>query len=191
VWSWRGEGTKIKTTKISSEELTCNSVKFCTSENFSLYGMREKEYVIFGTVLGVANWIHSLSSQTFRFCMRAGGHYSDFKLVWSTRNAKFELAIAEATPFNYSARGGGANAPYSYCIQYEIWKILRKIHAGGDNKLLIQFASPYRYYGIAMNWMYSGWPLQAGLSLTIVIPEYSCSVGIDIVTHLNTGNTLV
>jgi hypothetical protein len=53
--------------------------------------------------------------------MRAGGHYSDFKLVQSTRTAKFELAIAEATPFNYSTRGGGAKAPYySYCIQYEI-----------------------------------------------------------------------
>jgi hypothetical protein len=49
---------------------------------------------------------------TFRFCMRAGGHFSDFKLVHSTRNAKFELAIAEATPFNYSARGGGAKAQY-------------------------------------------------------------------------------
>jgi hypothetical protein len=40
--------------------------------------------------------------------MRAGGHYSYFKLVQSTRNAKFELAIAEAMPFDYSARGGGA-----------------------------------------------------------------------------------
>jgi hypothetical protein len=37
VWSQRGEGAKIKTTKISSEGLTCNSVKFCTSENFPLY----------------------------------------------------------------------------------------------------------------------------------------------------------
>jgi hypothetical protein len=38
VWSRHGEGTKIKTTRISSEGLTCNSAKFCTSENFPLYG---------------------------------------------------------------------------------------------------------------------------------------------------------
>jgi hypothetical protein len=74
--------------------------------------------------------------------MRAGGQYSDFELVQSTRNAKFELVIAEATPFNYSDRGGGAKAPYSYCIQYEIFE---KIHAGGDDKLRIQFALPYVY----------------------------------------------
>jgi hypothetical protein len=56
----------------------------------------------------------------FSILHAAGGHYLDFKLVQSTRNAKFELAIAEATPFNYSAQGGGAKAPYSYCIQSEI-----------------------------------------------------------------------
>ncbi len=43
VWSWRWEGAKIKTTKISSEGLTCNSAKLCTGENFPLYGMRGKE----------------------------------------------------------------------------------------------------------------------------------------------------
>jgi hypothetical protein len=95
----------------------------------------------YDSILGGANWIHSLLSQTFWFYMRAGGHYSDFKLVRSTRNAKFELAIAEATLFIYSARGGGANAPYSYCIQYEI-RNFWEIHAGGDDKLRIQFASP-------------------------------------------------
>jgi hypothetical protein len=40
--------------------------------------------------------------------MRAGGHYSDLKLVPSTRNAKYELEIAKATTFNYSAQGFGA-----------------------------------------------------------------------------------
>jgi hypothetical protein len=39
VWSQHGEGAKIKTTKISSEGLTCNSTKFCCSENFPLYGI--------------------------------------------------------------------------------------------------------------------------------------------------------
>jgi hypothetical protein len=51
--------------------------------------------------------------------MQVGGHYSDFKLVQSTRNSKFELAIAKATLFNYSARGGGAKAAiyiYIYII---------------------------------------------------------------------------
>jgi hypothetical protein len=75
--------------------------------------------------------------------MQAGGHYSDFKLVQSMRNAKFELAIAEATPFNYSAQGGWAKAPYSYCIQSEMIFFL-EIDAGGDDKLRIQFASPYK-----------------------------------------------
>jgi hypothetical protein len=60
-------------------------------------------------------YLTSLSSQTFQFCMRAGDHYSDFKLVQSMKNAKLELAIAKATPFNYSARGGRTKAPHSYC----------------------------------------------------------------------------
>ena len=33
-------GVKFRTTKISSEDLDGNSVKFCTSENFPLYGIR-------------------------------------------------------------------------------------------------------------------------------------------------------
>ena len=52
-----GEGAKIKTMIISSEGLTCNSAKFCTSENFPLYSTKtseklgiwkSKEYTLFG-----------------------------------------------------------------------------------------------------------------------------------------------
>jgi hypothetical protein len=66
-----------------------------------LYKARQTEF----TVLNIV---------THFSILHAGGrvviHDSDFKLVQS----KFELAIAEATPFNCSARGGGAKAPYSY-----------------------------------------------------------------------------
>jgi hypothetical protein len=44
VWSRHGEGAKIKTTKISSEGLMCNSAKICTSESFPLYGTLVKSY---------------------------------------------------------------------------------------------------------------------------------------------------
>jgi hypothetical protein len=78
--------------------------------------------------------------------LHAGGHYSYFKLVQSTRNAKFELAIAEATPFNYSARGAGQKRHIVtvFNMKYEIFWENLKIHAGGDDKLRIQFASPKR-----------------------------------------------
>ncbi len=39
VWFQRGEDAKIKTTKFSSEGLSYNSAKLCTSENFLLYGI--------------------------------------------------------------------------------------------------------------------------------------------------------
>ena len=56
--------------------------------------------------------------------LQAGGQsLFRFKVA---RNAKFELAIAEATPFNCSTRGGGAKVPYSCYIQSEIWNFLRK-----------------------------------------------------------------
>jgi hypothetical protein len=74
--------------------------------------------------------------------MRAGGHYSDFKLVQRMRNAK---RSSRPCPSITALEGGGAKAPYSYCIQYEIWNFLRKnlkSHAGGDDKLRIRFASP-------------------------------------------------
>ena len=35
----RASGIKLKTTKISSEGLGGNTVKFCTSENFPLYSI--------------------------------------------------------------------------------------------------------------------------------------------------------
>jgi hypothetical protein len=74
--------------------------------------------------------------------MRAGGHYSDFKVVQSTRNAKFKLAIVEATPFNYSARGAGQkrHTDIVFNLKYEIFSENLQIHAGGDDKLRIQFA---------------------------------------------------
>ena len=67
----------------------------------------------------------------FKFCMWVGGHYSDFKLV---KECWFELAIAESTPFNYSARGGGAKVPYIpavYNLKSEffekIWKSMQAV----------------------------------------------------------------
>ena len=39
AWSCLGTDAKFSTTKISSEGLDDNSAKFCTSENFPLYGM--------------------------------------------------------------------------------------------------------------------------------------------------------
>jgi hypothetical protein len=63
----------------------------------------------------------------------------------STRNAKLELAIAEATPFNCSARGGGTKAAYIvtvFNLKSEIFLENLKIHVGGDDKLQLQFASP-------------------------------------------------
>jgi hypothetical protein len=82
------------------------------------------------SVLAVATvfiWRSKLNSQfivRLLFCMRAGCH-SDFRLVQSTRNAKFVLMMAETTPFNYSARGGGAKAPYSYC--YSVFNLNSEI----------------------------------------------------------------
>ncbi len=77
--------------------------------------------------------------------MRAGGHYSDFKLVQSTsrRNAKFERAIAEATPFNYSARGDdNLWIQYSYDVQkqyYTQWIIGKMVdEMVADRSLLHQ-----------------------------------------------------
>ena len=53
----------------------------------------------------------------------------------------FEFAIAKATPFNCSTQEGGAKVPCSCrtCIQSEE---NLKIHAGGDDKLQIQFDWP-------------------------------------------------
>ena len=42
----RGNGTKIKTTKISSGAFRDDSAKFCTNKNFPLYGMRLQSLVI-------------------------------------------------------------------------------------------------------------------------------------------------
>ena len=39
VWSHQSASAKLKTTKFSSEGLGGNSAKFCTSENFPLYGI--------------------------------------------------------------------------------------------------------------------------------------------------------
>ena len=44
--------------------------------------------------LGETNLIHSLSSPSFRFCMRMGGHYSHFKPVKRARKAILKLEIA-------------------------------------------------------------------------------------------------
>ena len=68
--------------------------------------------------------------------MRAGSHYSDFKPV---ERALLELEIVEALPSNYSARGGGATVLH---LKSETFGENLKIHAGGDDKLRIQFAPP-------------------------------------------------
>ena len=39
MWSRQSASAKLRRTKFSSEGLGCNSAKFCTSENFPLYGI--------------------------------------------------------------------------------------------------------------------------------------------------------
>ena len=63
------------------------------------------------------------------------------------RSTRFKLAIAEAMPFNCSTRGGGAKVLYSN------WnlKFFLKTHAGGDDKLWIQFVIRQIYHKININ----------------------------------------
>ena len=73
--------------------------------------------------------------------MRAGGHYSDFKPV---ERALLELEIVEVRPPIIAFEGVG--------LKCHIFTVLHlksenfgenlKIHAGGDDKLRIQFAPP-------------------------------------------------
>ena len=67
--------------------------------------------------------------------MRAGSHYSDFKLVSSVRNARFELVNAKAMPFNCSTQGGRAKVLLYNCSQFLKFDYFGENRVGGDNKL--------------------------------------------------------
>ena len=42
MWSRQSASTKLRTTKFSSERLGGKSAKFCTNENFPLYGNKQE-----------------------------------------------------------------------------------------------------------------------------------------------------
>ena len=46
VWSRQSASAKLRTTKFSSEWLGGNSMKFCTSDNFPLYGSTTTQLLI-------------------------------------------------------------------------------------------------------------------------------------------------
>ena len=78
--------------------------------------------------------------------MQAGGQYSDFKLVKGAKRLMLEVEIAWPHPLIRTIEGWGSK----YCIfvvlhlkSEKFWENL-KIHAGSDDKLRIQFASPNR-----------------------------------------------
>ena len=64
MWSHQSASAKLRTTKFSSEGLVCNSMKFCTSENFPLYGIIQHLYIHKSTVYinvqvhGSLNYFH-------------------------------------------------------------------------------------------------------------------------------------
>ena len=81
-------------------------------------------------ILGQTNWIHSLLSQSFQFCMRFVSHYSDFRLAeW----ARCLCSISQLhRPIIYSAQDRGAGLGSSLqgtvYLLYCIWnlKLLQK-----------------------------------------------------------------
>ena len=61
MWSRQSASAKLRTTKFSSEGLEGNSAKFCTSENFLLYGIQNAMKMIVVIILIIGKLVCALS----------------------------------------------------------------------------------------------------------------------------------
>ena len=65
VWSCQSASVKLRTTKFSSEGWRGNSAKFCTSENFPLYGISSFSLVTLMTLYSCMLLSYCVSCQDF------------------------------------------------------------------------------------------------------------------------------